>query len=65
MCQLNMFHLPDVTDFDGIIILANTFNIPDEAERVKHLFVDKGVPALSLEVQGQTGYSADMAEMNL
>ena len=51
MCQLNMFHLPDVKDFDGIIILANTFNIPDEAERVKHLFVDKGVPALSLEVK--------------
>ena len=51
MCQLNMFHLPNAADFDGIIILANTFNIPDEAERIKHLFVDKGVPALSLEVK--------------
>ena len=51
MCQLNLFHLPKVTDFDGIIILTNSFNIPDEAERVKHLFVDKGVPALSLEVK--------------
>ncbi|MCR5203519.1 MAG: GGDEF domain-containing protein [Lachnospiraceae bacterium] len=51
MCQLNLFHLPKPEDFAGIIILTNSFNIPDEAERIKHLFVDKGVPALSLEIK--------------
>ena len=51
MCQLNLFHLPEVNAFDGVIMLSNSFNILDEAERVKHLFADKGVPSLSLEIK--------------
>lgn len=49
-CQLNLMHLPDPKDFDGVIMLTNTFNIPDEQERVCARFQRAGVPMLSLEV---------------
>ena len=29
-CQLNIFHLPNPQDFDGAIMLTNTFNSPYE-----------------------------------
>ena len=49
-CQLNIFHLPDPADFDGAIMLTNTYNFPDEQERVCARFQKAGVPMLSLEV---------------
>ena len=49
-CQLNLFHLPDPKDFDGAVMLTNTFNIPDEQERVCARFQRAGVPMISLEV---------------
>lgn len=49
-CQLNIFHLPDPNEFDGALMLTNTFNIPDEQERVCARFQRAGVPMLSLEV---------------
>ena len=49
-CQLNLFHLPDPKDFDGAIMLTNTYNFPDEQERVCARFQREGVPMLSLEV---------------
>ncbi|MCR5249197.1 MAG: GGDEF domain-containing protein [Lachnospiraceae bacterium] len=49
-CQLNIFHLPDPDDFDGAIMLTNTYNFPDEHERVCARFQRAGVPMLSLEV---------------
>ena len=49
-CQLNLFHLPDPRDFDGAIMLTNTFNFPDEQERVCARFQRAGVPMISLEV---------------
>ena len=49
-CQLNIFHLPDPEDFDGAIMLTNTYNFPDEQERVCARFQRAGVPMLSLEV---------------
>ena len=49
-CQLNIFHLPDPADFDGAIMLTNTYNFPDEQERVCARFPRAGVPMLSLEV---------------
>lgn len=48
--QLNIFHLPNPEDFDGAIVLANTFNIPDELDRVIALFGRAGVPMVSTEV---------------
>ena len=50
MCQLNLYHLPDPMEFDGAIMLTNTFNIPDEKERVCALFQRANVPMISTEV---------------
>lgn len=50
-CQLNIFHLPDPQLFDGGIMLTNTYNFPDEQERVCARFQRAGVPMLSLEVE--------------
>ena len=50
-CQLNLFHLPDPGTFDGAIMLTNTYNFPDEQERVCARFQRAGVPMLSLEVE--------------
>lgn len=50
-CQLNIFHLPNPKDYDGAIVLTNTFNIPDERERVCALFQRAGVPMISTEVE--------------
>ena len=50
-CQLNLFHLPNPEDFDGAIMLTNTYNFPDEGERVCARFQRAGVPMLSLEVE--------------
>lgn len=49
--QLNIFHLPDPKDFDGAIVLNNTFNIPDELERVCNLFQRAGMPMVSTEAK--------------
>lgn len=49
--QLNIFHLPKPQDFDGAIMLTNTFNFPDEQERVCALFKDKGIPLISTGVK--------------
>ena len=49
-CQLNIFHLPDPAEFDGAIMLTNTFNYPDEQERVCARFQRAGVPMITLEV---------------
>ena len=50
-CQLNLFHLPDPKAFDGAIMLTNTFNFPDENERVCARFQRAGVPMISMEVE--------------
>ena len=50
-CQLNLFHLPNPDDFDGAVMLTNTYNFPDEGERVCARFQRAGVPMLSLEVE--------------
>ena len=49
-CQLNLFHLPDPSTFDGAVMLTNTYNFSDEQERVCARFQRAGVPMLSLEV---------------
>lgn len=50
-CQLNMFHLPNPKDFSGAIMLSNTFNIPDEQERIVALFGRAGVPIVTVETK--------------
>lgn len=48
---LNIFHLANPSDYDGAIMLTNTFNFSDEQERVCSLFKDKGIPLLSTGVK--------------
>ncbi|MBR6452775.1 MAG: GGDEF domain-containing protein [Lachnospiraceae bacterium] len=48
--RLNIFHLPDPELYDGAIMLKNTFNIPDESERIVNVFHKKGVPMISIEI---------------
>ncbi|MCR5323442.1 MAG: GGDEF domain-containing protein [Lachnospiraceae bacterium] len=50
-CQLNIMHLPDPKEFDGAIVLANTFNVDAEKNRVRGLFQKAGVPMVSTEVK--------------
>lgn len=50
-CQLNIFHLPKPEDFDGAIMFTNTFNLPDETERILALFQRAGVPIVSTEIK--------------
>lgn len=50
-CQLNIYHLPNPKDYDGAIVLSNTFNLPDEHERALALFKRKNVPMVCTEVR--------------
>ena len=50
-CQLNIFHLPEPKEFDGAIMFTNTFNLPDEQERVCALFQRAGIPMISTEIE--------------
>ncbi len=49
--MLNIFHLPDPDKYDGGIMLTNTFNIPDEHERVRNVFHKNGIPMVSAEIK--------------
>lgn len=52
--QLDLFRLPDLNDFDGAIVLANTFNTEDEHKIAKELVErahEADIPILSLEVR--------------
>lgn len=52
--QLNLFKLPNLKDFDGAIILTNTFNTDDERNAAKDLVeraAKADIPILSLEVK--------------
>ena len=50
MCQLNLLHLGDPKDFDGAIILTNTFNISEELDRVRSIWINSGIPIITTEV---------------
>ena len=49
--QANIFMLPDPKDFDGAIMVTNTFNFHGESENTFERFKQAGVPILSLEVE--------------
>ncbi|MBP5608827.1 MAG: GGDEF domain-containing protein [Lachnospiraceae bacterium] len=46
--QLQLFHLFDPAEFDGIIVLANTFNTPEELNTVKDIISKSSIPAVSI-----------------
>lgn len=47
--ESNIFRLPELRDFDGVVLLGNSFNRPEEVEFVYHKVMDAGIPAISLE----------------
>ncbi|MBR4169064.1 MAG: diguanylate cyclase [Lachnospiraceae bacterium] len=49
--QLNIFHLPDPAEYDGAIVLTNTFNTEEERERACTLFLKANVPMISSEIK--------------
>ena len=46
-----VFSLPDICDFDGVILLANTINMSYEREMLRKVIVKNKIPAISLEYE--------------
>lgn len=59
--EINIFRLPDLSDFDGAIVLANSFNMKEEEEYVFKQVLESGIPAVSLEYnyKGVTSIESD------
>ncbi len=49
MGEFNTFMLPNLKDFDGVILMANSFNMKQEADYLQQQVYESGVPALSME----------------
>ena len=49
--EANIYRLLDYTDVDGIILLSNTFNVPEEIEYLTEKIQKSHIPAVSLELQ--------------
>ncbi len=49
--KLNLYSLPDPSDYDGVIILANTYSASDEPDAILKLFRNSNVPVISTEVR--------------
>lgn len=48
-CEYNLFTLPDLKDFDGVILMANSFNLEKEVTYLEGKIKEIGIPAISLE----------------
>ncbi len=49
--EFNIFTLPDLKDFDGVILLANSFNLTREVEYFTEKLRDLKLPAVSVEYE--------------
>lgn len=49
--EFNIFKLPDLEDFDGIVLLANSFNLTREVEYFAEKLQEIDVPAVCLEYE--------------
>ncbi len=47
----NIFRLPDLSKFDGLIIYSNIINCAEEVERIRTEAVRLGIPTVSLEME--------------
>ncbi|MCI8307638.1 MAG: GGDEF domain-containing protein [Lachnospiraceae bacterium] len=47
--ESNIFRLPDMTEFDGVILLANSFNSDSELAYLRGKIKETKIPAVSLE----------------
>lgn len=49
--EFNLFTLPDLNDFDGVILLGNSFNVEMEKEYFNKVLKDVKVPVISVEYE--------------
>lgn len=47
--EFQIFTLPDLKDFDGALLLPNTFNLDREVSYLQKQIKESGIPAISLE----------------
>lgn len=47
--ETSIFELPDITMFDGVIVLTNSLNLTSEREYLREQIVTNHIPAVSLE----------------
>lgn len=46
--EYNLFQLPDIKAFDGVILLTNSFNMQEEIDYLTQAVRESGVPAVSI-----------------
>lgn len=49
--EINFMKLPDINDFDGVIVLANSFNTQDELDYITEVINSTKIPAISVEYE--------------
>lgn len=49
--EVNIFLLPDIRLFDGVMLLTNSFNLREETEELHRRILEAGVPGVSLEAE--------------
>lgn len=49
--ESNIFRLPDLNDFDGAVLLANSFNYDEEVKYLRNEIIETGIAAVSLEYE--------------
>lgn len=49
--EFNIFLLPDLADFDGVLLLSNTFNLEREKEYLFRKIRELSIPAISMEYE--------------
>lgn len=59
--EINFFKLPKLEDFDGVILLANSFNAPEELDYFSSEIKRTGIPAITVEyeMEGIPSISSD------
>lgn len=55
--EFNMFTLPDLEEFDGIVLLANSFNLSREVEYFTEKLRHSNLPVVSIEYDFEHGCS--------
>lgn len=49
--ECNIFRLPKLEDFDGAVLMANSFNMQEETELVYQMVKEAGIPTVSIECE--------------
>ena len=47
--ELNILNLPDLTEFDGVLLLGNTLYVSGEIDILREKILEVGIPAVCLE----------------